>query len=57
MLLVPGGVGTRLDDTIKPVIDFVRRIYQSVGYVVTVCTKSGVIAKAEILDGGEGHYE
>lgn len=51
MLLVPGGMGTRVDETIKPVIDFVGRIYQSVGYVVTICTGSGVIARAGILDG------
>lgn len=44
-------MGTRTDETINPVIDFIRKIYPSVGFVITICTGSGVIARAGILDG------
>ncbi|KAH7370367.1 class I glutamine amidotransferase-like protein [Rhexocercosporidium sp. MPI-PUGE-AT-0058] len=52
VLLVPGGIGTRapaplLDETIR----YVRDVYPSLGYLITVCTGSGIAARAGVLDG------
>lgn len=51
VLIVPGGAGTRFPEAIQPVIDFVRGVYPSLRYAVSVCTGSGVFARAGILDG------
>jgi transcriptional regulator GlxA family with amidase domain len=51
VLIIPGGVGTRDDTTIGPVIELSRQLYPRVQYVFTVCTGSSVIARAGILDG------
>lgn len=52
MLLVPGGMGTRSEETIKPVIEFLRRFCSPDGpYVVTICTGSAVLARTGVLDG------
>lgn len=51
VLIVPGGAGTRSPQVIQPVIDFVRAIYPSLRYAVSVCTGAGVFARAGILDG------
>lgn len=51
VLIVPGGAGTRFPEVIQPVIDFVRGVYPSLRYAVSVCTGSGVFARAGILDG------
>ena len=52
VLIVPGGPGVRVsDEKIAPVVDFVRELYPDVEYLITVCTGSGVAAKAGILDG------
>ncbi|KAG4410890.1 hypothetical protein IFR04_015972 [Cadophora malorum] len=52
ILIIPGGIGTRapsprLDETIK----FVRDVYPKLGYLMTVCTGSGIAARAGVLDG------
>lgn len=51
VLIVPGGAGTRFPEIIQPVIDFVRGVYPSLRYAVSVCTGSGVFARTGILDG------
>ncbi|BCS28730.1 DJ-1/PfpI family protein [Aspergillus puulaauensis] len=51
VLIVPGGAGTRFPEVIQPVIEFVRGVYPSLRYAVSVCTGSGVFARAGILDG------
>ncbi|KAK2761643.1 hypothetical protein FQN54_001471 [Arachnomyces sp. PD_36] len=51
VLLVPGGMGTRHEESILPVIDFLGKIYPSLGYLVTVCTGSEVFARTGLLDG------
>lgn len=48
VLLVPGGGGTRKDVTHE--IDFVRTVYPSLKYLISVCTGSTVIARAGTLD-------
>ncbi|EEB95292.1 hypothetical protein MPER_05757 [Moniliophthora perniciosa FA553] len=50
VLLIPGGYGTRADD-IGSLIDFIRRTYPSLKYLITVCTGSWLAARAGILDG------
>ncbi|KAI0174878.1 class I glutamine amidotransferase-like protein [Pestalotiopsis sp. NC0098] len=51
VLLVPGGVGTRHDDIIAPAVDFVRRAFPKLRFLLTVCTGSALAAKAGVLDG------
>ncbi len=51
VLIVPGGAGTRSPQVIQPVIDFVRAVYPSLRYAMSVCTGAGVFARAGILDG------
>lgn len=51
VLLVPGGGGTRSDKSANPVIDFIARVYPSLEYLLTVCTGSGLAARAGVLKG------
>lgn len=53
VLLVPGGAGTRFPDIIGPVIEFVKKAFPSVKYVISICNGAGVLARAGILDGKE----
>lgn len=50
VLLVPGGVGTRSAD-VDAEVDFLRSVYPSLRYLITVCTGAGLAARAGILDG------
>ncbi|KAK2033236.1 DJ-1/PfpI family protein [Colletotrichum zoysiae] len=50
VLIVPGGQGTRYP-SISAAIDFVRERFDSLQYLLTVCTGSGVAARAGVLDG------
>lgn len=50
LLLVPGGQGTRVPG-IGSAIEYIREIYPSLQYLITVCTGSGVAARAGVLDG------
>ncbi|PCH01098.1 DJ-1 domain, InhA-type [Penicillium occitanis (nom. inval.)] len=51
VLLVPGGGGTRSEASAGPVIEFIEKIYPSLRYLLTVCTGSGLAARAGVLDG------
>ncbi|KAL2848523.1 class I glutamine amidotransferase-like protein [Aspergillus pseudoustus] len=53
VLLVPGGLGTRLLDSepITASIAFIRSVYPTLQYLITVCTGSGLAARAGVLDG------
>ncbi|KAL4958938.1 DJ-1/PfpI family protein [Aspergillus stella-maris] len=53
VLLVPGGHGTRLADSveIKEAIKFIETIYPSLKYLITVCTGSRLASLAGVLDG------
>ncbi|KAH8810554.1 class I glutamine amidotransferase-like protein [Flagelloscypha sp. PMI_526] len=51
VLLIPGGIGARDESIVAPVVAFIKDIYPKLKYVVTICTGSGVAAKAGILDG------
>ncbi|KAH8799213.1 class I glutamine amidotransferase-like protein [Flagelloscypha sp. PMI_526] len=50
VLIVPGGGGTRFPEVASS-IDFVRNIYPSLRYLITVCTGAGIAARAGVLDG------
>ncbi|KAL3464716.1 class I glutamine amidotransferase-like protein [Aspergillus heterothallicus] len=53
VLLVPGGLGTRLldSDPITASIAFIRCTCPRLKYLLTVCTGSGLAARAGVLDG------
>jgi putative intracellular protease/amidase len=51
VLLVPGGIGTRDNDNIAPVVEFVKQVFPKLRYFLTVCTGSALAAKAGVLDG------
>ncbi|KAJ5998612.1 hypothetical protein N7451_006422 [Penicillium sp. IBT 35674x] len=52
VLLVPGGVGAREPGPlIEEVVTFIRDVYPSLKYLITVCTGSGLAASAGVLDG------
>jgi len=50
VLLIPGGRGTRDEEAMKPVVEFVRDMYSKLNYLLTVCTGSAVLARTGILD-------
>ncbi|KAF8643029.1 hypothetical protein AX16_009273 [Volvariella volvacea WC 439] len=50
VLIIPGGMGTDALD-IQPVIDFVKRTYPSLKYLLTVCTGVTIASRAGVLDG------
>lgn len=52
VLLIPGGQGTRASgEELKPVLDYIKRVFPSLRWLVTVCTGSGLAARAGVLDG------
>jgi len=59
VLLIPGGFGLAAiggyglpaDDDLDHLIEFVKRTYPSLKYVLTVCNGSWIAARAGILDG------
>ncbi|KAG9195581.1 hypothetical protein G6011_00702 [Alternaria panax] len=50
VLIVPGGQGTRAPD-VTCAVDFIKKTYPSLQYLITVCTGSGLAARAGVLDG------
>lgn len=50
VLIIPGGQGTR-NPGIRTAIDFVKERFDSLQYLLTVCTGAGVAARAGVLDG------
>ncbi|GAW15480.1 hypothetical protein ANO14919_048920 [Xylariales sp. No.14919] len=51
VLIVPGGFGTRVPAVTGPIIEFLRRIFPQLRYLLTVCTGSAVVAQSGLLDG------
>ncbi|KAL4943364.1 hypothetical protein BDV06DRAFT_139494 [Aspergillus oleicola] len=53
VLLVPGGQGTRLVDSveIKSAIKFIGDVYPKLKWLITVCTGSSLASRAGVLDG------
>ena len=50
VLLVPGGVGTRVPD-ISAQVEYIRRVFPSLKYLITVCTGAVLASDAGVLDG------
>ena len=52
MLLVPGGFGTRSpDDDLRSVLSYIGSVFPRLKYLFTVCSGSGLAARAGVLDG------
>ncbi|KAI0172506.1 class I glutamine amidotransferase-like protein [Hypoxylon sp. FL1284] len=51
VLLVPGGLGTRDPANVAAAVGFVRAVYPSLRFLLTVCTGSALAARAGVLDG------
>ncbi|CEO59829.1 hypothetical protein PMG11_04484 [Penicillium brasilianum] len=52
VLLVPGGRGSRgSSPPVTEAIAFIQKTYPSLKYLITVCTGSGLVARAGLLDG------
>ncbi|KAI1824390.1 class I glutamine amidotransferase-like protein [Xylaria intraflava] len=52
VLLVPGGRdGTRETANTAPIVEFVKRIYPKLRYLLTVCNGSAIVAQSGLLDG------
>ncbi|KAJ1565467.1 hypothetical protein HK405_012289 [Cladochytrium tenue] len=51
LLIVPGGLGTRSEQTIATVVPFLRERFPRLRYLMTVCTGAGLAAQAGVLDG------
>ncbi|KAH8899502.1 class I glutamine amidotransferase-like protein [Thozetella sp. PMI_491] len=50
VLIVPGGPGARNPD-LQPQVDFIKRTYPTLQYLISICTGAGVAARAGVLDG------
>ncbi|KAG8946714.1 hypothetical protein FRC04_011492 [Tulasnella sp. 424] len=51
VLLIPGGPGSRIAYNNTRIIDYVKRTYPKLQYIVSVCTGAQILAKAGILTG------
>ena len=49
--VVPGGPGTKYANDNPKIVDYVKRTYPKLKYIVSICTGAEVLAKAGILDG------
>lgn len=50
VLLVPGGAGVRFLN-LTTQIEFVRKTYPNLRYLISICTGAGILAEAGVLDG------
>lgn len=50
VLIVPGGQGTRLPG-ITSAVQYVKQVFPSLQYLITICTGAGITARAGVLDG------
>jgi len=51
VLLVPGGIGTRVEVENDALLDFLRRQAPGLEILASVCTGAGLLARAGLLDG------
>lgn len=51
VLLVPGGFGARNPALTTPIVEFVKRVYPRLRFLLTVCTGSAIVAMSGLLDG------
>lgn len=50
VLLVPGGPGARYLD-ITTQLEFIKKTYPKLKYLISICTGAGVVARTGVLDG------
>jgi putative intracellular protease/amidase len=50
LVLVPGGKGTRVEADNECLLDWLRAVSERATYVLSVCTGSGILASAGLLD-------
>lgn len=50
VLVVPGGQGSRAAG-LEPAIDFIKEVYPSLQYIISICTGARLVAQAGVLDG------
>ncbi|KAI1785749.1 class I glutamine amidotransferase-like protein [Ganoderma leucocontextum] len=50
VLLIPGGIGV-MEETAGPTVEFVKKTYPKLKYLITVCNGASVAATAGVLDG------
>lgn len=46
---MPGGIETR-EALVAPAVDFVRKMYPKLRYLVSACTGATIVAKTGVLD-------
>jgi putative intracellular protease/amidase len=51
VIILPGGFGSRKDENIEGVIEFVKGYYGKLRWLLTVCTGSAILAKTGLLNG------
>jgi len=51
VLIIPGGIGARKDENVEPVVQFVKKVFPTLRWCLTVCTGSWVLARTGLLDG------
>ncbi|KAI1424557.1 ThiJ/PfpI family protein [Xylaria sp. FL1777] len=51
VLLVPGGPGSRNPAITAPIVEFVKKIFPKLRFLLTVCTGSAIVAQTGLLDG------
>ncbi len=51
ILLLPGGHGTRREAENPVLLEYLRTLYPQLDYLASICTGSGVLAAAGLLDG------
>ena len=51
VLLVPGGIGTRVEANNPALLQFIRGQYPGLSVLASICTGAGLLARAGVLDG------
>ncbi|KAK3297733.1 class I glutamine amidotransferase-like protein [Chaetomium fimeti] len=50
VLVVPGGAAARSPD-LGPEIEYIKKVFPSLQYLITICTGAGIAAQSGVLDG------
>ncbi len=50
VLIIPGGAAARSPD-LGPEIEYIKKVFPSLEYLITICTGAGIAAQAGVLDG------
>ena len=50
VLIIPGGAAARSPD-LGPEIEYIRKVFPRLEYLITICTGAGIAAQAGVLDG------